>query len=52
MRPAGFFGLSAFALGEQVGNGNAKGLGQEKCFLIGDASNASLYLGQGSPGDV
>lgn len=27
-------------------------MGQEKCFLVGDASNASLYLGQGSPGDV
>ena len=46
------FRLSLLALGKQVGDPDAHSLGQEKCFLVGDASDASLYLGQGSPGDV
>lgn len=49
--PEGFW-LSTFCLGKQVGDGDSQGLGQEKCFLVGDATDASLYLGQGSPGDV
>ena len=44
--------LFLLAPGKQVGDGDAQGLGQEKCFLVGDATDASLYLGQGSPGDV
>ena len=44
--------LFLLALGEQIGDGNSQGLAQEECFLVGDASDASLYLGQGSPGDV
>ena len=46
------FRLFLPALGKQVGDGDSQGLGQEKCFLVGDATDASLYLGQGSPGDV
>ena len=45
-------GLPAFYLGKQVGHPNPQGLGQEKCFLVGDASDACFNLGQGSPGDV
>ena len=44
--------LFLLAPGKQVGDGDAQGLGQEECFLVGNASNACFYLGQGSPGDV
>ncbi len=37
---------------EQVSHPDAQGLGQEKCFLVGDAADASLNLGQSSPGDI
>ena len=45
-------GLLLLASGEQVGDGDSQGLSQEEGFLVGDASDACLYLGQGSPGDV
>lgn len=44
--------LFLLALGEQFGDSDAQGLGQEKCFLVGDASDACLYLGQGATADV
>lgn len=45
-------GLLLLASGEQVGDGDSQGLSQEEGFLVGDASDACLDLGQGSPGDV
>ena len=46
------FRLFLLAPGKQVGDPDTQSLGQEKCFLIGNASDACLYLGQGSPGDI
>ena len=49
---SGISGLLFLAPGKQVGNGDIQGLGQEKGFLVGNASDASLDLGEGSTANV
>ena len=46
------FGLFLLALGEQFGDSDAQSLGQEKGFLVSNASDACLNFREGSPGDV
>ena len=46
------FGLFLLAPGKQVGDGDIQGLGQKKGFLVGDASDACLYLGQRTTADI
>lgn len=46
------FGLSAFCLWEQVGDCHPQGLGKQKGFLVGDATDSGFNLGQGPPTDI